>query len=78
MNRAHQHTSWTVWVFIAVLAGAGSNTHAAHVIIAQEGDAAPDANGTFANFVFDSAVLNDAGQVGFRGVLTGTSGGAGR
>jgi hypothetical protein len=41
--------------------------------IAREGQAAPDANGTFSNF-FDP-VLNDLGQAAFLASLTGTSGG---
>ncbi len=40
------------------------------VQIAREGDAAPDANGSFLNFTFP--VLNNAGQATFVGFLTGS------
>jgi len=42
--------------------------------IVREGQAAPDANGTFIEFGFDP-VLNDSGQVAFEATLAGTSGG---
>ena len=42
-------------------------------VIAQTGDAAPDANGTFSSF--SAPVLNAGGQAAFRGLLTGTTGG---
>ncbi|MAE60152.1 MAG: hypothetical protein CMJ49_02220 [Planctomycetaceae bacterium] len=58
------------------LAGLTSVADAAVDIIAQEGDAAPDGNGTFSAFTSNSAVLNDAGQVGFEGFFIGTSGGS--
>jgi hypothetical protein len=42
--------------------------------IVREGQAAPDGNGSFSNLF--ASLLNDAGQVAFRFVLTGTSGGS--
>ena len=42
--------------------------------VARDGQAAPDGNGVFSNFL-DELALNDAGQVVFEAFLTGTSGG---
>ena len=44
--------------------------------IVREGQAAPDANGTF-SFVNPTPALNASGQAAFTGFLTGTSGGGG-
>ena len=46
--------------------------------IVREGDPAPDANGTFSDFISSLDIgLNDFGQTAFRAFLTGASGGAG-
>src|SRR5699024_3835179 len=42
-------------------------------VIALQGDAAPDGNGSFRHF--SAPVLNDMGQAAFIGYLTGTAGG---
>ncbi|MAE60838.1 MAG: hypothetical protein CMJ49_05705, partial [Planctomycetaceae bacterium] len=62
-------------VVCGVLATAGP-AQAGTEIIAETGDGAPDGNGTFSSFTSTSIVLNDAGQVAFHGLLSGTSGGA--
>ncbi|MEM6394215.1 MAG: PEP-CTERM sorting domain-containing protein [Planctomycetota bacterium] len=62
-------------------AGGGSDDHGifrgdgtSHTRIAREGEAAPDANGSFSEF--DEVVaLNDAGQAAFRATLNNTTGG---
>ena len=44
--------------------------------IGREGQPAPDSNGTFSGITADIS-LNDSGQVAFKGLLSGTSGGSG-
>ena len=72
----HKDTgNWTALIVCAVI-GITTLAQAEITIIAQEGDAAPDANGAFSLFNSSSPVLNDAGQVAFEGFFTGTSGGS--
>ncbi|MAE62322.1 MAG: hypothetical protein CMJ49_13320 [Planctomycetaceae bacterium] len=74
MLKPDEHRIWPALIVCAAI-GLASLAHADITIIAQEGDAPPDDNGTFSGFFAASVVLNDAGQVAFYGFLDNTSGG---
>ena len=74
MRKLNEQKRWAALIVCAAV-GIATLAHAEITIIAQTGDAAPDANGTFSSFSTTSAALNDAGQVAFLGTLVDTSGG---
>lgn len=84
-NEATQINSNNVCAFHATLSGtSGGSTDDTGIFIGdgssvsqivREGQATPDGNGTFGNFVFGNPQLNNANQVAFSSTLNGTSGG---
>jgi hypothetical protein len=67
--------AWAAVISALLLGVAGTpRVEAAEpVVVVFLGDPVPDGNGTFT--FLDNAVINDAGQVAFRGSLAGTTGG---
>lgn len=57
-------------LLLAVFSGSGNGAQVRTEVIAITGDLAPDGNGNFVSF--GAPVLNDSGQVAFRGSLSGT------